>query len=153
MNIEFSIQLLLISLNLVTFILVCVFDGKYRVIPNNLCKFALVTNITIALIAGYLPSSITIMLISFVILIVLWFLGVFGAGDVKLLCSLIVGIHPSLVTPAIITIGLFGGIQLTIMLILNVWNGKHSLTKGIPYGIPIALSCFLFSTLSIYLFN
>ncbi|WP_102524898.1 prepilin peptidase [Vibrio tapetis] len=153
MNIEYFFETLLISLNFVIFILVCIYDGKYRITPNRLCKVALVTNVAIALINGHLSYSITIMFITFIILIVLWFLGVFGAGDVKLLCSLILGIHPSLVTLTLVTIGMFGGIQLIIMFILSRWNEKCALTKGIPYGIPIASSCFLFSTMSIYLFS
>ncbi|WP_373953955.1 prepilin peptidase [Vibrio pomeroyi] len=149
MNIDLLIYSTLISVNLSILLFVCFFDGKYRKIPNNLNKLALVFSIFVALYNGYLMSSLPTAALYFIIFFILWYLGVIGAGDVKLLFALIIGIQPELVTIALIFIGFLGGILVSIMYVIGKIAGVDSYKKGIPYGIPIALSCFIFSTVSI----
>ncbi|CAH6785673.1 Type IV prepilin peptidase TadV/CpaA [Vibrio chagasii] len=148
MNIEIINYSFLIALNLSIFSCVCIFDWKHRKIPNNLNKIALVVNLVVALSNGYLASSLPISIVCFVVGVLLWYLKVIGAGDVKLLTALVVGIQPDLVIATLISIGFMGGGLVLIMYIIGKIKRFNSYKKGIPYGIPIALSCFIFSTIS-----
>lgn len=149
MNIEIINYSLLIALNLLIFSCVCIFDWKHRKIPNNLNKIALVFNLVVALLNGYLALSLPISIVCFFVGVLLWYLRVLGAGDVKLLAALIVGIQPNLVTATLISIGFMGGILVIVMCVIGKVKRFNIYKKGIPYGIPIALSCFIFSTISI----
>lgn len=149
MNIDLLAYSTLIFVNFLIIIYVCFSDGTNRKIPNNLNKIALAFSILVALHNGHLMTSLPIAVLCFVVFFILWYLRVIGAGDVKLLCSLIIGIEPKLVTATLITIGFLGGILVSIMYLIGKIAGFDSYKKGIPYGIPIALSCFIFSTVSI----
>lgn len=149
MNIDLLVNIVLISTNFLILSFVCFFDGWHRKIPNNLNKIALIFSNIVALNNGYLMSSLPIAILCFVVFFILWYLKVIGAGDVKLLCALIIGIQPNLVTITLICIGFLGGFLVFAMYIVGKVRGLPSFTKGIPYGIPIALSCFFFSTISI----
>ena len=149
MNIDLLFYTTLIFVNFLILVCVCFFDGKQRKIPNNLSKTALIFSIFVALHNGHLMSSLPIAVLCFVVLLIFWYLRVIGAGDVKLLCALIIGIQPNLVTMTLICIGFLGGFLVSAMYIVGKARGLPSFTKGIPYGIPIALSCFFFSTISI----
>lgn len=149
MNIDLLVNIVLISTNFLIFSFVCFFDGWHRKIPNNLNKIALIFSNIVALNNGYLMSSLPIAILCFVVFFILWYLKVIGGGDVKLLCALIIGIQPELVTSTLIFIGFLGGVVVSIMYIIGKVVGFDSYKKGIPYGIPIALSCFIFSTVSI----
>ncbi|WP_435249860.1 prepilin peptidase [Vibrio sp. nBUS_14] len=149
MNIDLSIYTTLIFVNFLILVSVCFFDGKYRKIPNNLSKTALIFSILVALYNGYLLTSISIAILSFFVFFILWYVKVIGAGDVKLIGALIIGIQPDFVIITLIFIGFFGGVLVSIMYIIGKTVGFYGYKKGIPYGIPIALSCFIFSTISI----
>ncbi|MCF7507045.1 prepilin peptidase [Vibrio sp. L3-7] len=149
MNIDLLTYTTLIFVNFLISIHVCFFDGKHRKIPNDLNKIALIFSILVALHNGYLMSSLPIAVLCFVVFFILWYLRVIGAGDVKLLCALIIGIQPDLVVITLIYIGFLGGFLVFTMYIVGKIRGIPSFAKGIPYGIPIALSCFFFSTISI----
>ncbi|CAK1693027.1 prepilin peptidase CpaA [Vibrio crassostreae] len=149
MNIDLLIYSTLISVNFSILLFVCFFDGKYRKIPNNLNKIALAFSIFVALYNGYLMSSLPTAALCFIVFFILWYIGVIGAGDVKLLFALIIGIQPELVTMTLIFIGFLGGFLVSIMYVIGKMAGFDSYKKGIPYGMPIALSCFIFSTVSI----
>ncbi|WP_135455291.1 A24 family peptidase [Vibrio echinoideorum] len=149
MNIDLLTYTTLIFVNFLISIHVCFFDGKHRKIPNDLNKIALIFSILVALHNGHLMSSLPIAVLCFVVFFILWYLRVIGAGDVKLLCALIIGIQPDLVVITLIYIGFLGGFLVFTMYIVGKTRGIPSFAKGIPYGIPIALSCFFFSTISI----
>ncbi|KAB0465448.1 A24 family peptidase [Vibrio kanaloae] len=149
MNIDLLTYSTLIFVNFLIAIYVCFSDGTNRKIPNNLNKIALAFSLLVALHNDYLMSSLPIAVLCFVVFFILWYLRVIGAGDVKLLCSLIIGIQPELVTATLILIGFLGGFLAFTMYIVGKIRGLPIFAKGIPYGIPIALSCFFFSTVSI----
>ena len=148
MNVEIINYSLIIFLNLSIFFCVCIFDWKHRKIPNTLNKITLIANLVVALLNGYLASSLPISIACFFIGVLLWYLKVLGAGDVKLLAALVIGIQPDLVTVTLISIGFMGGGLVLIMYIIGKIKRFNTYKKGIPYGIPIALSCFIFSTIS-----
>ncbi|MGD8170580.1 A24 family peptidase [Vibrio sp. TRT 21S02] len=134
--------------NLFVTAFICWSDGTQRKISNRINKTVLFTNAVAALCYGFIWDSVPFAVGGFVILLLLWLLGVFGAGDVKLLSAFLVGIKPDLLFPALIMIGLLGGVQLVVM---TIWYKSKKLPmfeNGIPYGIPISLSCFVFATLS-----
>ncbi len=148
MNIEIINYSFLIFLNLSILFFVCIFDWKHRKIPNTLNNFTLVANLVVALLNGYLASSLPISIVCFFVGVLLWYLKVLGAGDVKLLAALIVGVQPNLVIATLISIGFMGGWLVLIMYVIGKIKRFNAYKKGIPYGIPIALSCFIFSTIS-----
>ncbi|WP_353505929.1 A24 family peptidase [Vibrio apostichopi] len=149
MNIDLLFYTTLIFINFLILVCVCFFDGKHRKIPNNLSKTALIFSIFVALYNGYLMTSISIAILCFFVFFILWYVKVIGAGDVKLIGALIIGIQPDFAIITLIFIGFFGGGLVSIMYIIGKAAGFDSYKKGIPYGIPIALSCFIFSTISI----
>ena len=108
----------------------------------------MIANLVVALLNGYLASSLPISIACFFVGVLLWYLKVLGAGDVKLLAALVIGIQPDLVTVTLISIGFMGGGLVLIMYIIGKIKRFNAYKKGIPYGIPIALSCFIFSTIS-----
>lgn len=134
--------------NLWVTVYVCWSDGQRRLIPNQISKWVLLINTIAAIAYGFIWSSLPIALLCFAVLLLLWFANVFGAGDVKLLSAFTVGIQPDLLIPALVTIGIFGGIQLATMYLWAKVNQFKAFKKGIPYGIPISLSCLIFTALS-----
>lgn len=149
MNVDILFYATLIFVNFLILVCVCFFDGKYRKIPNNLSKTALTFSIFVALYNGYLMTSLSIAILCFFVFFILWYVKVIGAGDVKLISALIISIQPDFAITTLIFIGFFGGVLVSIMYIIGKAAGFDSYKKGIPYGIPIALSCFIFSTISI----
>ncbi|MCG9580647.1 prepilin peptidase [Vibrio tubiashii] len=138
----------LVVVNLTCAIKACVSDHKSRTISNSLCKTLFVINSIAACYYDYFFQSATTTFVIFSIFILMWLVGCFGAGDIKLLCAFTIGIKPDITIVFLVMVGLLGGVQVTIMYLVGIASSKKVFEKGIPYGIPISMSGLVFSTLS-----
>ncbi|MCC4854048.1 A24 family peptidase, partial [Vibrio lentus] len=78
----------------------------------------------------------------------LWKSSLLGGGDVKLIIAYIIGIKPIIIPHFLLLTGVIGGVVCYLFL-LNARLKKNSTKEvTIPYGIPISISGFVFSTLS-----
>ncbi|WP_425667164.1 prepilin peptidase [Vibrio tubiashii] len=137
-----------IILNLYCAVKACISDHKSRTISNSLCKTLFVINSIAACYYDYVFQSATTTIVIFSILILMWLVGCFGAGDIKLLCAFTIGIKPDITIACLVMVGLLGGVQVTIMYLVGIASSKKVFEKGIPYGIPISMSGLVFSTIS-----
>ncbi|MDC5704984.1 prepilin peptidase [Vibrio europaeus] len=137
-----------IVVNLTCAIKACISDHKSRTISNSLSKTLFIINSIAAFYYDYFFQSATTTFVIFSILILIWLVGCFGAGDIKLLCAFTIGIKPELTIAYLVMVGLLGGVQVTIMYLVGIASSKKVFEKGIPYGIPISMSGLVFSTLS-----
>lgn len=69
----------------------------------------------------------------------IWSLGAVGAGDVKLLTILGLVIPIRDYPTVFLTITLLGLGLIVVMLIVDNVLDKHTVSKGVPYAIPICL--------------
>ena len=138
----------LIVVNLTCAIKACISDHKSRTISNSLCKTLFVINSIAACYYDYVFQSATTTFVIFSVFILMWLVGCFGAGDIKLLCAFTIGIKPDITIAFLVMVGLLGGVQVTIMYLAGIASSKKVFEKGIPYGIPISISGLVFSTIS-----
>ncbi len=143
------IVLLIITLNIMLSIYVIYSDVIYRIIPNNIVFFIFVLNLCSAIYQGFFLPVVFYAALIFVCGFILWFFNVFGGGDIKLLSAFILGVEPDFVFITLCLIGLLGGVLVLFMYILVLLR-KITFERGLPYGIPISLSCLFFSTISIF---
>jgi len=89
---------------------------------------------------------------SFVILVpvslLVWKVGIWGAGDSKLLLAFFPMIDSQYYLSTMIYIGFAGFVTVIAFLISKNFSDKNKF-NSVPYGIPIALSCFITSVASI----
>ncbi len=90
--------------------------------------------------------------LSFVILLpvslLVWKVGIWGAGDSKLLLAFFPMIDSQYYLSTMIYIGFAGFVTVIVFLISKKISDKNKF-NSVPYGIPIALSCFITSVGSI----
>ncbi len=117
-------------------------DARHRLIPNRLCA-------AVALLAlAYWPAATTaplgplatqavLALAVGIVLVILFAIGVFGGGDVKLLAALMLWIRPVELPAMLMITALCGGL-LGMVLIVHARLRRRPL-PSVPYGIAIAL--------------
>ena len=118
-------------------------DIRYRVIPNTLIVCVLITVIIFCIQSASLNQclySIPVLIIG----LVLWRLGVVGAGDVKLLVAFIPAVDPIFHVFTFLIIAFSGGIVAVItFLYAKLIKKKKYSDITVPYGVSIALGCWL----------
>jgi len=150
MNLDNIIAVTIVIINIACASHSCISDHQHRTISNRICKLLFITNIIAAFYYGYGIQSVTITSVIFFILIIIWLIGAFGAGDIKLLCAFSVGIKPELTLACLVSVGLIGGLQLVVMFLIGLMTKTNIFEKGIPYGIPISISGVAFTALSLF---
>ncbi|EGR0107094.1 pilus assembly protein CpaA [Vibrio vulnificus] len=123
-------------------------DIKYRVIPNGAILAMLFLCTFFAHSSNYLLQTAPISALCFALSITLWHKGFFGGGDAKYFPAMMLGIKPEHAIEAICYIGLFGGITVIGVYVYCLIAQKEIKKIGIPYGLPISLSCLIFLNLS-----
>lgn len=83
--------------------------------------------------------------------LVLFYLNLFGAGDIKLLSVLSVAIDPSLYPLALVLMGAVGGILSLCYWIKYRLIYTQSHDPGLPFGVAICLACYPMIVFSAYL--
>ena len=139
--------LALIIILLVLSLLVCIYDWRSRIIPNYIVVCIFSVALVAVMLNGHYSQLINLMLF-LPIAIALWKFGIWGAGDSKLLLAFFPMISSQYYIATICFIGLIGFITALIVIAYNRIN-KNKIFNSVPYGIPIALSCFLTSIASL----
>lgn len=150
MNLDHIIVVTIVIINIACAAQSCISDHKHRIVSNKICKLLFITNFIAAFYYGYGIQSVTITSVIFFILIIIWLIGAFGAGDIKLLCAFSVGIKPELTIACLVLVGFLGGLQLVVMYLIGLMTNTNLFKKGIPYGIPISISGVAFTALSLF---
>ena len=124
---------------------VCFFDLRYRQIPNWLCVIIAVLAFIYALINQQMMAGLMAASITFVIGLVLFAGNVMGAGDGKLASALALALLPSQLFDALMLTLFIGGILAILYLIKDriIFIKEPKKTRGLPYGIAIALGFYL----------
>ena len=130
-------------------ITVCIYDIRYRTIPNKTIKIIFFLSIITSVYQGYFLNSTLYFIYTLVTFLIFWYLGLIGGGDVKAICSFTIGIKPDLIVFYFISIGLIGAVQVMFMLTYDYFFKKSKIKIGIPYGIPISISGVILVFLSL----
>lgn len=115
---------------------ICYTDIRWRRITNNMSILVLLLSI----ISGFFSPaglSITIPLVMLTIGFVLSAFGIVGAGDVKLMCALSVGLSTTDIGDFLLLTGL-SGIPLTLVTFLYYRFFMRQCTITIPYGVALS---------------
>ncbi|HDY8040437.1 TPA: prepilin peptidase [Vibrio vulnificus] len=123
-------------------------DAKSRVISNHTVVFTFLFCFIFAFINGYLLHSFLIAITCFAFSVIFWLFEFWGGGDAKYFPAMMLGIKPEFAIEAICYIGLFGGITVIGVYVYCLIAKKEIKKIGIPYGVPISLSCLIFLNLS-----
>ncbi|WP_050778594.1 A24 family peptidase [Vibrio coralliilyticus] len=119
-------------------------DFKKRKARNNYIVLVFIFSIISLNSSDELTNQIILTVVIFMTFFSLWAIQVMGAGDVKLITALALGIKPEFVLLYLIVIGLLGGIQA-----LYMWFHPGSKrNRGLPFTLPISLSGFIFYSLT-----
>ncbi|CAH1530476.1 Type IV prepilin peptidase TadV/CpaA [Vibrio owensii] len=138
MNLWFSIPLSILLT------LIVKEDFEIRKASNRYIFFVFVLSIVSLTSSDELTTQVILTAAVFLIFFYLWMISVIGAGDVKLITSLTLGIKPELVLLYLVVIGLLGGLQA-----LCIWLNTGSIgERGLPFTLPISLSGFVFYSLT-----
>jgi prepilin peptidase CpaA len=121
----------------VMLILICVSDIRYRRISNNLLLLLGGVVIAHCFHVNNL-SQLVYSLAGFVVGFTLWYLGVFGAGDAKLLAIVMPLVNSELYFPFALIVLMAGGAQACIMMLVAKINGTKC-RRDLAFGVPISI--------------
>lgn len=160
---------MILSLFAIAFFVLCLYaaliDIETLTIPNWLngwLAFLFVPAVIIAApgweVAGW---HLLVGAIAFVVSVALFFLGVYGGGDAKLIPAVLLWLGPAGVAPFLVATAIAGGILTVLILMLRglvpkgVTPGFGVATfedrKGIPYGVAITTGAFFAAPASPFL--
>ncbi|HHX01604.1 MAG TPA: prepilin peptidase [Firmicutes bacterium] len=126
---------------LLAIILVCYFDGRYRIIPNKLIAaimaIGLATNVIISGWQGLVFSAAGFSA-GLLILIIPFLLGGIGAGDVKLLAAIGCLLGPAFAASSFLYGAIIGGIWAVVVLFKQ--KSLFQSLKAIGYKLMILLA-------------
>lgn len=139
-------NVLCITLVVVTLIFICISDYKYRTVPNRLVLILLVTVSVFCMINhryGPLFNIVPILFFGGM----LWAMRIWGAGDAKLLTALSPLVEHDYLLLVIITMLLLGAVQALLIYLIEIATKKKK-TRTVAYAIPISISCMFSFLLS-----
>lgn len=139
--------LLIILLLLFLSILVCIYDWRLRKIPNYICIIIFCISILVLILKEEFDGLIYLLL-AIPFFLIVWKVGIWGAGDSKLLLSFFPMIESQYYVTTVVFICLIGFATGVMFLIFKKISKKNKFNT-VPYGIPIALSCFITSIASL----
>ena len=127
-------------------ILVCIYDWKYRVVPNYICVIIFLIAI-LMLVLNDEFSNLWRFALAIPLTLIIWRIGILGAGDCKLLLAFFPMIATQYYVATVVFIGLTGFATVLVFLLFRRVSRNNNYNT-VPYGIPIALSCFVTSIAS-----
>lgn len=129
----------LIALAILSFI-ICLWDIKFRKVPNWLCIVTAISCVIIMLVNGHWLNIFH----AFAILVLGIFLShlrLLGGGDSKLFAAYSLAISANHLPLTMFAIALAGGLVSLVCLIWVKLLNKPN--RGVPYAIAIAIGCYL----------
>ncbi|WP_407334225.1 prepilin peptidase [Enterovibrio sp. 27052020O] len=121
-------------------------DIYHRKISNRLCLSIFLLCLLLAFFDEKIQLHVYQSLSVVVIGLVLFSVGILGAGDTKLLAAYALIIDQGYFSLTLLMIGLLGGFTAIIIFLMQLIS-KNTTKKGVPYGVPIVIS----SLFSLYL--
>ncbi|MDG3085995.1 prepilin peptidase [Vibrio hannami] len=122
-------------------ITICIIDFRIRTIPNKLLALVALLVVSHCFLYGQV-SNLIFFIPSIIVGGIVWYIGLWGAGDAKLMAILAPLIDLDYYLTTVILILMAGGIQAIISLVaLKLSDTKQP--AGIAYGVSIAFGCFL----------
>ncbi|WP_191602895.1 A24 family peptidase [Marinomonas algicola] len=127
-------------------------DIRSRTISNRYCLLILMLACFCSCFDGGAVLAILRVFGILFIGVILFSLSIIGAGDVKLLAAYSVGISTEYWWLTLYLILILGAVLACIYVVYGVLANKMSEVRrrGLPYGVPITLSCLFGIWLSIY---
>lgn len=122
---------------------ICLFIGwrdlKSRIVSNTsvlLLGCVLLSSKVLHDSELYIVNSLLLLLLG----MLLWKLGVFGAGDVKLASVFALSIDPEYLLLFLVIMLILGGIEALLYLLIKKLKPTRIVHDGLPFAIPIVLS-------------
>jgi len=118
---------------------VCWRDLKSRIVTNTSVIFLGCVLLTSKIVHGselYFVNSLLLLLLG----MLLWKLGLFGAGDVKLASAFALSIDPEYLLLFLVIMLILGGIEALLYLLIKKLKPTRIVHDGLPFAIPIVLS-------------
>jgi prepilin peptidase CpaA len=117
-------------------------DIHRREIPDSASGLVALSGLTFAILGG---SALTVSLVFaflFVAGALLFFLGVLGGGDVKLIAAMGFWLTPATIAPFLLVMALAGGVIAIGMIVAGALRQRPSAggAQTVPYGVAIAVS-------------
>lgn len=139
-------MLAIILLLLILSLLVCIYDWRFREIPNYICIIIFLVSILVLILKGDFYNLIYFSL-AIPLFLTVWKIGIWGAGDSKLLLAFFPMIESQYYVTTVVFICLMG-FATGVMFLIFQKISRNNKFNTVPYGIPIALSCFITSIAS-----
>jgi len=125
------------------------FDIRFRRIPNFLCYIGIVLGVVFGLVEQDFTGHILGMLAGGLPLLLLFYFGLVGGGDVKLMLATgaILG-FPLILDVLTLSVGV-GGLLALVMVVHNKTSNRKpdeaatSPPSGVPYAVPALIACLL----------
>lgn len=120
-------------------------------IVANFLAAALVGSVDLSVVAWHLGAGVAVLFVG----ALLFFGGIFGGGDAKLIAACAVWVGWSMLAKFLLLVAIFGGILALAILVLrrldlpaswlrSAWLRRvHSREEGVPYAVAIALGSIL----------
>lgn len=127
-------------------------DLKEMIIPNWLNAAVALLFFPAALLAGFewslIASHALVGLVAFIVCVGLFYLGVFGGGDAKLIPGVVIWLGPAAISPFVFGMAIAGGILGLILIAARNTLPASDLiimqkTSGVPYAVAIAVGIVL----------
>ena len=119
-----------------TCLFICYRDFSKRIVSNNsvllLCCF-LLSAVPIYDAQVYLLNAVGLLLLG----ILLWKFGVFGAGDIKLVCIFALLVDPDYLLLTFVIVFTLGGIEALLYILIKKLTPISIVHDGLPFAIPI----------------
>ena len=121
---------------------ICYGDITQRIISNKLVLIVLVTSL---LSSGLSAFAVIPMLLATLAGLLLFAIGAFAGGDIKLMLAFLPGIALQWWPVVFLLIAIIGGVMAVGYLGYGLWTKRLRAVRerGLPYGVPIAIAGFL----------
>ncbi|WP_051997519.1 prepilin peptidase [Grimontia indica] len=138
----FILEVLLITSSIV----VLLSDISHRRISNKLNLIVCFICLSLAVFSEDYSLQLSQSVLILGVGLVLFLLGILAAGDTKLFSSYALIIDSKYFLLSVVMIGIFGFFTAIIIFLINRY--RKSSVRGVPYGVPIVVSCLFWIYLS-----
>ncbi|WP_083794638.1 prepilin peptidase [Vibrio sp. 16] len=118
---------------------ICWRDYRFRLVSNNSVLSLGCVLLSSAFINGSQIYPFTALML-FIPGLLLWRLGAFGAGDIKLICVFSLLIQPDFLLLVGVILMLLGGLEALVYILIKKFKPISIVHDGLPFAIPIVLS-------------
>ncbi|CAM4401134.1 prepilin peptidase [Vibrio agarivorans] len=126
---------------------ICYLDWKYRKISN---KSSILVFALCIFMSFKVDSSVSWAIVCVAVCYILYGLNVFAGGDIKLFIAFLPAISYEYILYVVHLIFLLGGAVVFLIYSVDYLSKSQAMEKrGVPFGIPISIACFVGVTASL----